>query len=102
MIILLTAIAVMITGVPLAAVLLVTLASRHEDRARSIAAGAPGPLDRAARKLLAFRAVGVGRHACRAVPVSQNRTRAWDAGQPAGDGLEPIGGPVVAGGSSPR
>jgi hypothetical protein len=59
MIILLTAAAIMITGVPLAAVVLVTLASRHEEHARSIAGLAPGPLTRTARKLLAFGAAGL-------------------------------------------
>jgi len=60
MIILLTLIATVITGVPLAAVVLVTLASKREDTARSIAGGAPGPLARAARRLLAFHATGIG------------------------------------------
>ncbi len=66
MIILLTLIATVITGVPLAAVVLVTVASKREETARSIAGRAPGPLARAARRLLAFHATGIGRPAGRA------------------------------------
>ena len=80
MIILLTAIAVLIIGVPLAAVALVTLASRHEEHARSIAGHAPGVLAGAARRLLGFRATGITRPACRAVAGSR-RSRAWLAGE---------------------
>lgn len=65
MIILLTLIATVITGVPLSAVLLVTVASRREETARSIATRAPGPLERAARRLLGFHAAGIGRPAGR-------------------------------------
>ena len=61
MIILLTVIAIVIAGVPLAAVVLVTIASRREESARSMADRASGPLERAARKLLAFHASGIGR-----------------------------------------
>ena len=78
MIILLTVIAIVITGVPLAAVALVTVASRREETARSIAGRAPGPLERAARGLLAFYAAGIGRPSC------QGRLRLQDRypGQP--------------------
>jgi hypothetical protein len=68
MIILLTLIAIVITGVPLAAAVLVTVASRREESARSIAGRAPGPLERAARRLLAFQATGIGRPAGRPRP----------------------------------
>jgi hypothetical protein len=70
MIILLTLIAIVITGVPLAAALLVTVASRREESARSIAGRAPGPLERSARRLLAFQATGIGR------PPGRPRSRA--------------------------
>jgi hypothetical protein len=73
MIILLTVIAIVITGVPLTAVALVTVASRREENARSIAGHAPGPLERAARRLLAFHATGIGHPAAAAPnPVPAN------------------------------
>jgi hypothetical protein len=73
MIILLTLIAIVITGVPLAAAVLVTVASRREETARSIAGRAPGPLERAARRLLAFQATGIGRPAGRPRPGPRRR-----------------------------
>jgi hypothetical protein len=87
MIILLTVIAVVITGVPLAAVALVTLASRREETARSIAGRAPGPLERAARRLLAFHATGIGH------PSGRIRARheGWDPGHPPQDVRVPAG-----------
>jgi hypothetical protein len=66
MIVLLTVIAIVIAGVPLAAVVLVTVASRREDNAGSIGGRAPGGTERAARRLLAFHATGIGRPTCRA------------------------------------
>ena len=87
MIILLTVIAVVITGVPLAAVALVTLASRREETARSIAGRAPGPLERAARRLLAFHATGIG-HPSGRVRV---RPEGWDPGHPPQDARVPAG-----------
>jgi len=66
MIILLTVIAIVVAGVPLAAVVLVTVASRREENAGSIADRATGRMERAARWLLAFHATGIGRPACRA------------------------------------
>jgi hypothetical protein len=66
MIILLTVIAIVVAGVPLAAVVLVTIACRREESARSMADRAPGPLERAARKLLAFHASGISRPVSRA------------------------------------
>jgi len=65
MIILLTVIAIVIAGVPLAAVVLVTVASRHEENAGSIGGCAPGRIERAARRLLAFHAIGIDRPAYR-------------------------------------
>jgi hypothetical protein len=73
MIILMTVIAIVITLVPLTAVALVTVASRREETARSIAGRAPGPLERAARRLLAFHATGIGRPAGRARARNQGR-----------------------------
>ncbi len=103
MIILLTAIAVVITGVPLAAVTLVTLASRHEEHARSIAGRAPGVLAGAARRLLGFRATGLARPASRGPARNRRnpaRGEAWVAGERP-DGRDPIGGPALAGGPLP-
>jgi hypothetical protein len=103
MIILVIAVAVVIMGVPLAAVALVTLASRHEEHARSISGRAPGILAGAARRLLGFRATGLTRPACRAAAGNRQnpgRNAAWAAGGSA-DGRDPIGGPALAGGSLP-
>jgi hypothetical protein len=104
MIILLTAIAVLITGVPLTAVVLVTLASRHEEHARSIAGRAPGVLTGAARRLLGFRAIGIARPAsprpAGRAAARNRRSRVWLAGELTDD-LDPIGGPALVGGSLP-
>jgi hypothetical protein len=84
MIILLTLIATVITGAPLAAMVLVTVASRREEAARSIATRAPGPLERAARRLLGFHAAGIGRPAGRGRTRRRSRGR---SGRPAGTGI---------------
>ena len=76
MIVLLTVIAIVVAGVPLAAVVLVTVASRREDHAGSIAGRASGRTERAARRLLAFHATGIARPTC----------RAWGHGQRPGRG----------------
>ena len=65
--------AIVITGVPLTAVAIVTVASRQEETARSMAGRAPGRLARAARRLLAFSAVGI------TGPVSRDRSGARPA-----------------------
>jgi hypothetical protein len=97
MIILLTAIAILITGVPLTAAVLVTLASRHEEHARSIAGRAPGALTGAARRLLGFRAIGIARPAGRA--AARNRRSRVGLSDELTDDLDPIGGPALVGGS---
>jgi hypothetical protein len=91
MIILLTVIAIVVASVPLAAIVLVTVASRREEAARSIAGRAPGPLAQAARRLLAFHATGIRQPACRA------GARARRPGDPGEDELAPAGGPALAG-----
>ena len=79
MIILLTVIAIVIAGIPLTAVVLVTIACRREESARSMADRAPGPLERAARKLLAFHASGISQPVSRA--GSRHRGRSDDGHQ---------------------
>jgi len=93
MIILLTVIAIMIAGIPLAAVVLVTIACRREESARSMADRAPGPLERAARKLLAFHASGISRPVSRA--GSRDRGRSADGHQEDTPAV-PAGVPVMA------
>ena len=93
MIILVTVAAIVIAGIPVAAVVLVSVASRREETARSIAGRAPGLAARTARRLLAFHAMGITR------PVS--RIGAWRQDRPAHgppqddpapiDDLEPAG-----------
>ncbi len=82
------AIAILVGGLPIACILLVTLASRREEAARSIAGGAPGPLARMARRLLGFHAVGISRPACRtrAPYRGQRAARPWVTGIPADSG----------------
>jgi hypothetical protein len=91
MIILLTVIAIVIAGVPLAAIVLVAVACRREEAARSIAGRAPGPLAQAARRLLAFHAAGIRQPACRVGARDRRRD------DPAEDELAPAGGPALAG-----
>jgi hypothetical protein len=107
MIILLSVIASVIAGVPLAAVVLVTVATRQEETARSIAGRAPGPLARAARRLLAFHAVGISRPASRGGATSQEWQDWQDcqdgqADDPVEDDLALAGGPAPVGGGRPR
>lgn len=78
MIILLTATAIVIAGVPIAAVLIVTVGTRREETARSLASHAAGPMERAARRLLCFHATGIARPACR----TSGGADGWDAGLP--------------------
>jgi hypothetical protein len=98
MIILLTVIAALIAGAPLAAVVLVTVASRREETALSIAGRAPGPLARAARRVVAFHARGISRPASR-VSARRGYRRADD---PAGDDLAPADDLALVGGGRPR
>jgi hypothetical protein len=82
------AIAILVGGLPIACILLVTLASRREEAARSIAGGAPGPLARMARRLLGFHAIGISRPACRTWTPYRGRraARPWVTGVPADSG----------------
>src|SRR5258707_15655794 len=102
MIVLLTIIAIVTAGVPLAAVVLVTVASRQEETARSIAGRAPGPLARVARRLLAFQAVGISQPACRSGTRGQDRQAADPAADEAAEGLVPAGAAAPGGRGPPR
>jgi hypothetical protein len=64
--------AIVVAGLPLTAVVLVTVACRQEETAHSMAAAAPGRLARAARQVLAFSAIGISR------PASRERAAAYD------------------------
>jgi|CZKT01.1.fsa_nt_gi hypothetical protein len=68
LVVLLVVLAIVVAGLPLTAVVLVTVACWREESARSMAGRAPGQLARAARQLLAFSAVGISR------PASRDRT----------------------------
>jgi hypothetical protein len=107
MIILLTVIAIVVAGVPLAAVVLVTVASRREENAGSIGGRATGRTERAARRLLAFHATGIGRPTSRARGRGPRRR----SGRPADDDryrtartdrTGPAGGPGRPGGPGRR
>lgn len=95
---LLTVIAALIAGAPLAAVVLVTVASRREETALSIAGRAPGSLTRAARRVVAFHARGISRPASRVAPRRGYRR----ADDPAGDDLAPADDLTLVGGGRPR
>jgi hypothetical protein len=94
MIILLILAAIVIAGVPAAAVVLVSVATRREETARSIADRAPGLVTRAARRLLAFHAVGISRPASR-IGARRSYRRAED---PAADDLTPADDLELVGG----
>ena len=110
MIIMLTVIAALIAGAPLAAVVLVTVASRREDTALSIAGRAPGPLTRAARRVVAFHARGIRRPASRVTARRGYRragSRTEDDLAPANDlapadNLAPADDLALVGGGRPR
>jgi uncharacterized membrane protein len=74
MIIIFSVIAIVVTGLPFAAIVLVTVASRREDEACSMAGQAPGRLARAARRLLAFQAQGFTRLQSRAQDRKESRS----------------------------
>lgn len=114
-------IASLVGGLPIVCILLVALASRREDAARSMAGRAPGPLTRMARRLLGFHAVGISRPACRTRAPSRGRRndrrgarrgvrrdgRPWSTRSPADDvpddhpfGGFPDGG-FLSGGTTP-
>ena len=54
------AVAVVVVALPIAAIILVSMASLREESAHSLSGEAPGPGERAARRLLGFRTDHVG------------------------------------------
>jgi len=71
MTIFLIVVAVVIVGAPLAAVVLVSFASIREESLHTVAGLAPGSVERAARRLLAFHADGI----CKPTSLAQSRGR---------------------------
>lgn len=65
MIILLVIVAAAAVGASLAAVVMVSLGSRREDSAQSLASGPSGGLEAAARRLVGFHGDGVARQSSR-------------------------------------
>jgi hypothetical protein len=76
MIILLVVAAAIITGAPLAAVVLVTIASLREDAGRTLTSRAPNWIDAAARRLLSFQSAGPARGGSRGVDPPGQHGRA--------------------------
>ena len=54
------AVAVVVVALPIAAIILVSMASLREESAHSLSGEAPGPGERAARRLLGFRTAHIG------------------------------------------
>jgi hypothetical protein len=69
------AVAVIVVALPIAAIILVSLASLREESAHSLSGEAPGRGERAARRLLGFRTAHIGAMAPGHTPAS---TRADD------------------------
>src|SRR5258708_33181757 len=88
------AIAVIAVGVPFAAIILVSIASRREEARHSLSRHAPGAAAQAARRLLAFRSeriapVPAGQQ-LREVPFGHARRSLPDSSQyPAGSQSQP-------------
>lgn len=74
------AIAVAVFGVPFAAIVLVSIASRREEAAHSLSSQAPGAATRAARRLLSYRAQHVNQLPDWRASYSRTagRGRRWD------------------------
>ena len=60
---------IVVLGLPLAAAVLVSLASLREESVRSLTREAPGPAERAARRLLGYRSEVRFAHASHALPA---------------------------------
>jgi hypothetical protein len=81
---LLILIAVVVVGVPLTAVALVSIAVFREQSRHSLIGRAPGPIERTARRMLAFHSE------CRCEPTSQADARRRP-GMAGGGALFPVG-----------
>jgi hypothetical protein len=68
------AVAAVVAALPIAAVILVTLASHHEESVHSLSGEAPGPTDRIARRVLGFKTAHAGRLAPGQMPTSSSRS----------------------------
>src|SRR5215469_1389987 len=68
--------AVVVAALPIGAIILVSLASLREESAHSLSGEAPGPGERAARRLLGFRTAHIGAMAPRQMPRSSATRRA--------------------------
>src|SRR5215468_9137988 len=83
------AIAVMAVMAPLAAMVLVSIASRREESASSLSRRAPGPVTAAARRLLAYRSDYVAslprRRRARGRVTGGTRERSLQASHPVGE-----------------
>src|SRR5215472_15842775 len=64
------AVAVVVAALPIAAIILVSMASLREESAHSLSGEAPGPGERAARRLLGFRTAHIGAMAPGQKPTS--------------------------------
>ena len=84
--------AIAVVALPIAAVALVSLASVREESAHSLSGQAPGPMARAARRLLAFQSEPMGSLARR---PARRPTGAGSAGRPVGRQAAPRPGHEV-------
>ena len=69
------AVAAVIVALPIVAIILVSLASLHEESAHSLSGEAPGPTPRIARRLLGFKTAHIGAMAPGHSPVSRSSRR---------------------------
>lgn len=76
-----------VLGLPVGAIVLVSLASLREESAHSLTREAPGPASRAARRLLGYRTEVRFAHATRAVP-DPGQYRPGDQSEPGSIGAD--------------
>ena len=66
-------VAIVVAALPIGAIILVSMASLREESAHSLSGEAPGPGERAARRLLGFRTAHIGAMAPGRRPTSSGR-----------------------------